>query len=158
LDLRGVFCRQSAKMYIGPWQEYKLSSQSRHHATLSKDIEKAITASLDPESAERALAALNPLLHSRNNQLQRPTRPNGINQLPKRLPRRRYASNTNLPTIDYPPNYHLSTPTTLTYSARDSSDQSPVISYRSTQSEPTYGRTRVDSPFSQNNNEQKFNF
>ncbi len=55
-------------MYIGPWQEYNLSKQSKQtliNASTRNDIEKAIYASLDPEAAKLAIQALNPVLNQK---------------------------------------------------------------------------------------------
>ena len=88
-------------MYIGPWQEYNLSrardtQQARQQTlglspaiTLKSDIERALLTSLDPESAQKALAAMSPLLSTAPQpaQLQQ--------QQPTRLENDHYPANPN---------------------------------------------------------------
>lgn len=111
-------------MYIGPWQEFKLS-RNRQNTIANDDvrnqIEKALASSLDPESAQKAIAAINnQLAASIHGQTGRPPR---LKDRPR--PRRNYTQ--------------LSPSTDLSHgqikSARESYIASPA-SVRSTQSEP----------------------
>lgn len=127
-------------MYIGPWQEYNLSKTSNRNPvinqTLKDEIEKAIIESLDVESANIALTAINPYFESIPTG-KKPPKPKIIfpplDQSPySNKQGRQLRSNlvTKLPTVNT-----LRASTNLIFSARDGVAASPA-SVRSTQSEP----------------------
>ena len=125
-------------MYIGPWQEYKLSKANSRppviNQSLKSEIEKAIIDSLDYESAQIALTAINPYFDLSAN--------NGLPPRPKLLPTIDQISATNKQgrslrsnLLTRLPNVNIRGSANFVYSARNMSAASPA-SVRSTQSEP----------------------
>jgi len=157
-------------MYIGPWQEYNLSkaraSNRQHQQSLRNDIENAILSSLDPQTAQIALAAVNPYFNQNQNNVNK-NGPSGniiMNnidnysshaQINGRIVRRKVNNKSSLPPLS-----HQSPLSSSSYqsasakspvlssnpvSARDRSinSASPITTVRSTQSEPMPKRPSI---------------
>lgn len=145
-------------MYIGPWQEYNLFKSRPAVATkknqdaLREDIEKAILSSLDPESAQKALEAMHPLLDRlpNNSSLNRNLNSslNLNNQNRENLTIRTSQTNSNniLPLrLPYISKHANSNNSNMSLSDRRQPSSKPV-SAKSTRSEPIHQSNYMNPP------------